>query len=151
MTLLLDINVLLDVVLEREPWSRAAARLLSAIEAGRAVGFVAAHTLTTIFYVVAQSRDPATAATAVGDVLRILDVAHASKADFQESLAMSISDFEDAVQATAAIKVGADYLVTRNEKDFRSASVATADPATVLALLQAESSPKSTEPRSTRA
>lgn len=145
MTLLLDINVLLDVVLEREPWSDAASRLLSAIEAGKAEGFVAAHTLPTIFYVVAQSRDRATARVAVGDVLRIVDVAAAGKVEFQQALAMSISDFEDAVQAVAAIKIGADYLVTRNEKDFQSASVPTADPATVLALLQASSPPESAE------
>jgi len=144
-TLLLDINVLLDVVLEREPWSEAASRLLSAIEAGKAEGFVAAHTLPTIFYVVAQIRDRATARVAVGDVLRIVDVVTVTKADFQQALAMAISDFEDAAQATAAIKIGADYLVTRNEKDFQSASVPTADPATVLALLQAASPPQSLE------
>lgn len=131
-------------MLEREPWSNAASKLLSAIEEGSAGGFVAAHPLTTIFYIVAQSRDRATAATAVGDVLRIVDVASASKADFERALAMSISDFEDAVQA-AATKIGADYLVTRNEKDFRSASVPTADPPTVLALLEAAPSAESAE------
>jgi predicted nucleic acid-binding protein len=44
-------------------------------------------------------------------------------------------EIEDAVQAASALKIGADYLVTRNEKDFRSAPVPTAAPATVLALL----------------
>lgn len=145
MSLLLDINVLLDVLLKREPSSQAASKLLSAIEAGKAVGFVAAHTLTTIFYIVAQSRDRATAATAVADLLRIVEVATATKADYQRALAMSISDFEDAVQAAAAIKIGAHYVVTRNEKDLRSASVPAADPATVLALLQAASLPEPAE------
>lgn len=137
MKLLLDINVLLDVVLGREPWSHAASRLLSAIESAEAEGFVAAHTLPTIYYVVAQSRDRATAISAVTELLRLVDVAAVEKADFERALAMSIGDFEDAIQAAAAIRIEADYLVTRNERDFRSAPVTTADPATVLALLRA--------------
>jgi predicted nucleic acid-binding protein len=134
--LLLDINVLLDVLLDREPWSEAASQLLSAIESAKIQGFVAPHTLPTIYYVMAQSRDRSVAAAAVTDLLRILDVAPLAKADYQDALALPITDFEDAIQAAAASKLGADYLVTRNEKDFRGAAVPVSDPATVLALLQ---------------
>lgn len=135
MKLLLDINVLLDVLLDRAPWSDAASRLLAAIESNRAEAFVAAHTLPTVYYIVAQSRDRNVATAAVSDLLRIVDVAPITRADYQTALGFAIGDFEDAVQAAAALTVGADYLVTRNEKDFRSAPVSTADPATVLALL----------------
>jgi predicted nucleic acid-binding protein len=134
--LLLDINVLLDVLLDREPWSEAASQLLSAVESTETKGFVAPHTLPTIYYVMAQSRDRSVAAAAVTDLLRILDVAPLTKADYQEALALPITDFEDAIQAAAASKLGVDYLVTRNQKDFRGAAVPVSDPATVLALLQ---------------
>jgi predicted nucleic acid-binding protein len=133
--LLLDINVLLDVLLDREPWSDAASRLLVAVESGAAEGFVAVHTLPTIYYVMAQAQDRQVATAAVADLLRILDVAPVTRADLQKALALPIADFEDAVQAACALAIGADYLVTRNEKDFRSAPVALTDPATVLALL----------------
>lgn len=135
MKLLLDINVLLDVLLDREPWSDGASRLLSAVESKKAEGFVAPHTLPTIYYVVAQSQDRKIARTAVADLLRILDVAPITKADFQRALELSMSDYEDALQAAAALKIGAEYLVTRNERDFRAAPVPTADAPTVLALL----------------
>jgi predicted nucleic acid-binding protein len=134
--LLLDINVLLDVLLDREPWSEAASQLLSAVESTETQGFVAPHTLPTIYYVMAQSRNRSVAAAAVTDLLRILDVAPLTKADYQEALALPITDFEDAIQAAAASKLGVDYLVTRNEKDFRGAAVPVSDPATVVALLQ---------------
>jgi predicted nucleic acid-binding protein len=133
--LLLDINVLLDVLLDREPWSEAAATLLAVVESRAAEGFVAPHTLPTIYYVVWQARDRKLASAAVKDLLRILEIAPVTKADFQEALTLSVPDFEDAVQATAALRIGADYLVTRNEKDFRGAPVPSADPATILALL----------------
>jgi predicted nucleic acid-binding protein len=133
--LLLDVNVLLDVLLDREPWSAAASALLSGIESRAAEGFVAAHTLPTVYYVVARARDRKLAAAAVGDLLRILDVAPVTRMELQEALTYSVPDFEDAVQAAAARAIGVDYLVTRNEKDFRDAPVPVADPATVLALL----------------
>jgi hypothetical protein len=90
--LLLDINVLLDVLLDREPWSEAASQLLSAVESTETQGFVAPHTLPTIYYVMAQSRNRSVAAAAVTDLLRILDVAPLTKADYQEALALPITN-----------------------------------------------------------
>lgn len=135
MKLLLDINVLLDVLLDREPWSNAAARLLSAIETGRANGYVAAHTLPTIYYVLAQARDRQTASTAVAGLLEIVDIVPAERADLRRALSLPMPDFEDAVQAAASIRIEAAYLVTRNERDFRRAPIRVADPAAVLALI----------------
>jgi predicted nucleic acid-binding protein len=133
--LLLDINVLLDVLLDREPWSAAASLLLAEIECGSAEGYVAAHTLPTVYYVVGRAGDRKLAAAAVGDLLRILDIAQVTRMELQEALTYSVPDFEDAVQAAAARAIGADYLVTRNERDFRDSPVPVADPPTVLALL----------------
>jgi predicted nucleic acid-binding protein len=135
MRLLLDINVLLDVVLERDPWARPAAELLAALETNRAQGFVAAHTLPTVYYVVAKSQDRNTATTAMHDLLRLLDVVPIERQDFYRALSLPIDDFEDAVQAAAAIRIDAEYVVTRNESDFKGASIATATPTTILSVL----------------
>ena len=135
MRLLLDINVLLDVVLERDPWARPAAALLAALETKQAHGFVAAHTLPTVYYVVAKSKDRETATTAMHDLLRLVDVVPVEKQDFYRALSLPVNDFEDAVQAAAAFRIDAEYLVTRNEPDFKGASISTAAPSTILALL----------------
>jgi predicted nucleic acid-binding protein len=135
MRLLLDINVLLDVVLERDPWARPAAELLAAIESNQAQGFVAGHTLPTVYYVVARSQDRDTATTAMHDLLHLLDVVPVDKQDFYRALSLPVSDFEDAVQAAVAFRIDAEYLVTRNEADFKGASIATATPSTILSLL----------------
>ncbi|MEX1258936.1 MAG: PIN domain-containing protein [Gemmatimonadota bacterium] len=135
MRLLLDINVLLDVVLERDPWARPAAELLAALETNQAQGFVAGHTLPTVYYVVARSRDRDTAITAMHDLLRLLEVVPVEKQDFYRALSLPLNDFEDAVQAAAAFRIDAEYLVTRNEPDFKGASIATATPTTILSLL----------------
>ena len=135
MRLLLDINVLLDVLLERDPWARLAAELLAIIETNQAQGFVAAHTLPTVYSVVARSQDRDTATRAMHDLLHLLDVVPVEKQDFYRALSLPLNDFEDAVQAAAAFRIDAEYLVTRNEPDFKGASIATATPSTILSLL----------------
>ena len=135
MKVLLDINVLLDILLVRDPWVNSAAKLLTEIEEGKAEGFVAGHTLTTVHYVVSRAQDRQTAATAITDLLRLLDVVPIEKADNSQALVLPVEDFEDAVQAAAALKVGVDYIVTRDEKGFRGLSVPSVTPGAALSLL----------------
>lgn len=134
MKLLLDINVILDVLLGREPWVNQAARLLSAVEEGRAQGYVAAHTITTIHYIVTREKGRHVAARAVTDLLRVVSVVPIADADFQQALVLGLKDFEDAVQVAAALQIGADCLVTRNRKDFTAAPVEIRTPGEVLAM-----------------
>jgi predicted nucleic acid-binding protein len=134
-TLLVDTNVVLDVVLNRQPWAGDAAALLDAVAKGRAQGFIAGHAVTTVDYIVDRQHDHATAATAVSDLLQLLSVVPLGTADFQRALGLALRDFEDGVQAAACLQVSADYLVTRNPKDFQGAPVTTRAPGEVLALL----------------
>lgn len=135
MKLLLDINVVLDVILARTPWVREAAHLLSAIEEGGAEGYVAGHTITTVHYIVAKEKGRRVAATAVADLLRLVHAVPLGDADFQQALVLGLGDFEDAVQAAAALRIGADYIVTRNEQDFRGISVPVRTAGEVLSLI----------------
>ncbi len=135
MRLLLDINVILDVVLERTSWMAESARLLAAVELGQVQASVAGHTLTTVYYMTRISRDRRAAVSAIGDLLEIVDVVPVEQADFRAALALGLADFEDAVQAACALKVGADVLVTRNARDFGGLSIPVEPPGVVLAML----------------
>ena len=135
MKILLDINVVLDVLLERTEWVKEAAHLLAAAVRNQVTAYVAGHTITTAHYVIGRARDKKVAATALSDLLRILEVVPVEKADFTQALVLGFSDFEDAVQTACAMKIGADYLVTRNEKDFKDSPVPILPPGAVLALL----------------
>ncbi len=135
MRLLLDINMLLDVLLQRDPWAEPAARLLTRIERGEADGYVAGHTLTAIRYVVSRARDRQSAATTITDLLRFLEVVPIEKADFNQALVLPMDDFEDAVQASAALKVGVDYIVTRDDKRFEGLTIPPLNSGEALSLL----------------
>ena len=135
MRLLLDINVVLDVVLAREPWWRDAASVLGAIETGQAAGCVAGHTVTTIHYLVARAAGRPAADMAVADLLRLVDVVPVEQVDFLEALGRGARDFEDAVQAVCAMKSGADFIVTRNQSDFGGQPIPAILPGALLSRL----------------
>lgn len=135
MKLFVDTNILLDVVLGREPWALEAAGLLSAIEAGRAEGCLAGHSVTTVHYVVSRSRDEETGSRTVSDLVDILQVVPPTDAIFRRALTLSIADYEDAVQAACALRIGADAIVTRNERDFEGIDIPCKPAGAVLAQL----------------
>ena len=135
LTVLVDTNVLLDVILAREPWGAEAARLLDAIADGRIEGHVAGHSITTVYYLVERSHGREAATTAVADVLAILRVVSLGADDFLRALSFDLRDYEDAVQVAAALRVGAACIVTRNPKDFKAAAVPPRSAGEVLARL----------------
>ena len=99
MRLLVDVNVCLDVLLDRAPFSEASSRIWCLVEEGQLEGLVPAHGVTTIHYLVAGTRDRATARRFVGDLLRVFKVAAVDETVIQRALGLRMRDFEDAVCA----------------------------------------------------
>jgi len=140
--ILLDVNVLLDAVLERQPHAEAATRIWTAVETGRASGLVPAHGVTTLFYLFARARGGAAARRGVGHLLTVFGVAAVDESVLQRALTLGWADFEDAVCAAAAEAAGCDLIVTRDAAGFRSSPVDAVDPSAALALLDRKSGPE---------
>ncbi len=140
MKLAFDTNVVLDVLLERAPLAEAARELWAAVERGKAEGVIAAHALTTVWYLVADAKTPVSARSVVALVLRVFGVATVDAAVVKRALELEFKDFEDAVCAAAAEAAACDLIVTRNRKDFGSSPVTAVDPMTALALVEGGSS-----------
>ncbi len=88
-----------------------------------------------------RERNRSVAATAVNDLLQLLNVVPLGSADFQRALGLGLRDYEDGVQAAAGLQVGVDYLVTRNAKDFKGAPVMPRSPGEILGLLGSRQTP----------
>ena len=135
---LVDADVVLDVLADREPWVGHSARVLRLIEGGRAEGFVAAHTVTTLHYLVEKARGSETAIATVRRLLHLFRVVPVDEDRLLHALDLGLADFEDAVQAACAAKVAADALVTRNVADYRGAGVTALTPVELLAGFEDE-------------
>ena len=134
-----DTNVILDVLLDRPPFSEPAANLLSRAERGEIQGFACATTVTTIFYLVRKAAGLSDARRRIGDLLSVLDVAPVNRAVLERAASSGIGDFEDAVIVESARQVDARVILTRNERDFAKSSISVHSPESLLALLDAVS------------
>jgi predicted nucleic acid-binding protein len=132
---LVDTNVVLDVLLDRQPHVEASAAVWAAIENRSVEGFLAAHAVTTIHYLIRKELGTAKAKRTVAALLRVFEVAPVDGAIIQESLELSMADFEDAVTISAARAVGCEFIVTRDPKGFRDAPVRCLTPEAAVPLL----------------
>jgi hypothetical protein len=135
LSVLFDLNVILDVLQLREPFYDASARALACAETGSLEGWVAAHSLPTLFYLLGRYGSAEQARVAISEMLSFLSVATVDQAVIVQALNLPYQDFEDAIQMIAAVRTGADYLVTRNVRDFRSGPLPVLLPAELLTLL----------------
>jgi len=117
-TVLIDLNILLDVLQKREPFYETSARLLALIETGKIKGFIASHSITTLFYLIKKDRSTAEAKAIITNLLQFIKVATVDQSTIEQALNLDYPDYEDAVQMISAVQCKADYLITRNCKDY---------------------------------
>ena len=132
---LFDLNIILDVLQERESFYEISAQLLAHAETGKIQGFVAPHSLTTLFYLIQKDQSAAHAKVTITNLLQILKIASIDQSTIEQALSLPYKDFEDAVQMMAAVQCKADYLVTRNVKDFKPAPLSVIQPGELLSLI----------------
>ena len=134
---LLDVNVVLDVLLDRKPFAESAAAVWSAVEQGRAEGLLSAHALTTIHYLNARGVGSRMARDTTEALLSVFEVAGVDGSVLSSAAALGWNDFEDAVTAVAARRAKCDAIVTRNPRDFKGSPVRLLAPAEAVAWLEA--------------
>ncbi|BAU41434.1 type II toxin-antitoxin system VapC family toxin [Leptolyngbya sp. O-77] len=115
MGVLVDTNLILDFLLEREPFFQDAEALFQEIASGQIVGYVTATTLTDVFYIArrhTQSIERARQVIAI--TLSTMEICPVDRSVLELALAFTTPDFEDAVQIAGASVQGLDAIVTRD-------------------------------------
>ena len=136
MKVLVDTNVVLDVLLDRHPFADAASGIFALIEQSKLQGILCATTITTIDYLLTQNLPRPAARQTLRKLLALFEIAPVTRAVLEEALQSKMADFEDAVLDQAGLLSGAELIVTRNQKDFRHASLKVSGPDDLLTRLQ---------------
>lgn len=136
MRILLDTNVVLDVLLKREPWQAEASALWQAVDGGQVTAYVPASAITDIFYVARKLTDIVRARQSVQVCLDAFNVGTVDRAVLERAQALSGADFEDNVQIACAEANGLDAIVTRDPSDYEGSPIAVWSPAECLQNLQ---------------
>ena len=131
--LLVDINVILDVALAREPHLKASQKILSHIERKKAIGYISAISCTTIYYLIQKEKNRKEALSYMQDLLKLLSVVEVNKKTLERGLELEAEDFEDSVQMACAENCQANYIVTRNPGDYKNSPITAISPGEYLA------------------
>jgi predicted nucleic acid-binding protein len=133
---LIDTNVVLDVLLARRPFVGVASELFGLTEHSRIEGLLCATTITTVDYLLMQVMPRPNAHQALEKLLALFDIAPVNRAVLEQAMKSRIPDFEDAVLDQSGRLAGAEVVVTRNQKDFRHASLRVLGPDEFLSSFQ---------------
>ena len=137
MRVIVDTNVVLDVLLAREPFAGTGAEVFVLVEQSSIEAALCATTVTTVDYLLTQSLPRNEARRALQALLGLFEVAPVNRAVLEGALGSRIEDFEDAVLEQAGLLVGAEAIITRNTKDFRRSSIKALDPIELLRAIEA--------------
>ena len=137
-SIFLDVNIILDIFLKREPFYAASAQVFGLVESKRFSGYLGALSYPTLFYLLKKEKGGDEALKILKKVRIVLKTAPVTEKIIDSALNSSLRDFEDAIQYYAALEVKSDYLITRNKKDYPTKLIKVVTPDEFLALLQSQ-------------
>lgn len=136
MKVLFDTNIILDVLLDRKPFSEHASYLMSKVERSEINGFLCATTVTTIHYLLSKNLDKKNAITSINSIIALFEIASVNRLVIENALKSKFTDFEDSVLHESARHAGAEYIITRNIKDFKNTKIPVFTPTEFLSMLE---------------
>jgi len=135
MKVLFDTNIILDVLIDRKPFSEDASYLLSKVERTEMNGFICATTVTTIHYLLSKYLNKKKAIESIHSIMALFDVAPVNRLVIENALKLKFSDFEDSVLHEAARHAVVMYIITRNIRDFKKSKTPVFTPTEFLNML----------------
>lgn len=132
MRLLLDTNIILDYLLHREPFYCDSRTVILLGCTGESETYIPASTATDINYFLKKEYGSARAQEIIENDLDFLKLAPITQTEVSQALSLRWRDFEDAVIATTAEAINADFIVTRNQKDFKLSKIKALSPTELL-------------------
>ena len=135
MRLLIDGNIILDVLQNREPHVVDSAKIWKLCETDQVEGYVSALTFSNLVYIMRKELSPEKineVFKSLGLIFRFTDL---TVSDLTKAAEQQWDDFEDALQAATAERIHADNIITRNVKDFKQSKIVAFTPTELLARL----------------
>lgn len=132
MKVLIDTNVILDVLCNRYKFVEDSSRVWKYCEVNQIEGYISALSVPNIVYILRKELTPQKTQQLIQQILMIFEVIDLKSSDLKNAAEMLSSDFEDAVQMCCANRIKADYIITRNIRDFKESKVPALKPSEFL-------------------
>ena len=136
MRAMLDTNIIVDALQDREPWAEAAKQIFREAALGRFSGCITAKACADIHYLARRcTHSEAEARNTLGKLFSLFELLDTTATDCQRALISETKDFEDAIMIETARREGLDCIVTRNARDFSHAPLKVIEPEAFLKAL----------------
>ena len=132
MVLLIDANIVLDVLQNREGFVKESAMIWKLCETEQAKGYISTLSFANIMYILRKELTHDKIEEVYHKLCLIFEFADFSSSILAKAVEMNWKDFEDAVQSATAEQIHADYIVTRNVRDFTRSKVVAFTPTELL-------------------
>ncbi|HEX8521694.1 MAG TPA: PIN domain-containing protein [Tepidisphaeraceae bacterium] len=139
MKVLIDANVLLDVLAERKEYVAGALAVWGLAETKHIQAYVSSLSFSNVYYILRKATGRERALQAIHRIAAVFAIAAVDEGVVSRALATPLSDFEDALQCFAALTVGAEAVISRDQKGFEGAPILTMTPEELLAKLLTQS------------
>jgi predicted nucleic acid-binding protein len=141
MVLLIDTNVLIDFLADRQPFSISAGRLFTLSLNKKIKIFISAISYNNIYYILKQNSTHKETIKILTELSAMTEVIDLTMNILTNALKSEFKDFEDAIQYYSALtNTKIDKIVTRNTKDFKRSEIAVMTPDEVLSILDGNNS-----------
>ena len=131
-----DTNVVVDILLKREPFFNDSFKALSAIASKSVNGIIGTSAITDIYYIINKEiKDKEKSLNSIFNILKILLLVETIPQDIFTAKVLNVQDFEDSVISAIANRNDADYIITRNVDDFVKSSVQAISPSDFLKII----------------
>ena len=132
MKILIDTNVILDVLCDRPEFVEASLKVWKYCEVDQIEGYISALSIPNIVYILRKELDADKTKEMVNTLFLIFNIVDLRADDLKKAANMGSSDFEDAVQIACASRINADFIITRNIRDFKDSKVPAIKPSEFL-------------------
>lgn len=132
MTLLIDANIVLDVLQNRENFVKESAMIWKLCETEQAKGYISTLSFANIMYILRKELTSDKIEEVYHKLCLIFEFADFSSSILSKAVEMNWKDFEDAVQSATAEQIHADYIITRNVRDFTRSKVVAFTPTELI-------------------
>lgn len=139
MTVFLDTNLILDILLKNKDLYEESKNVLTLQESNNIDFFISAASATDIYYVLNKRlKDSELTKQYILNLLDVVSIAGVDEICIRNALNSSWNDFEDSVQHEISLQIQADYIVTRNLSDFSASFVPAIFPGDFIKLFQSK-------------
>jgi predicted nucleic acid-binding protein len=132
--ILVDVNVFIDVLTRRANWD-GSLRVLNLVRRFPEIeGWVSALTVPLLYFFRLRVVEEKQARMDTQAAIKGFCIIPLTSEILDQALTLDLPDFEDNIQLVSAETMAADYVITRNKRDFRSARLSILTPEEWLAL-----------------